>query len=219
MDPVALLHDGGAEDAGAGSLHDAAERDNCKDQRDKCEVRDVYIARGRFLACLALVPALPVLPGRIVGRIMGPLAVLGAPWVVWVVSDGVVVVGSPAESPGVVCAALCVVGEDGVGGNEQTVALEADVGRQVVGGRAGVGAVGMVQLDEVVEAVLGVGLAGRAAQDLVGRRGAVGVCGIGPAQVGLLVVGVVGVVGVVVGALVCVVLNGMVSVRAAGARA
>jgi hypothetical protein len=152
---------------------------------------------------------------------MGPLAVLGAPWVVWVVSDGVVVVASPAESPGVVCAALCVVGEDGVGGNEQTVALEADVGRQVVGGRAGVGAVGMVQLDEVVEAVLGVGLAGRAAQDLVGRRGAVGVYGIiGPAQVGLLlVVGVVAMVGVVVGALLCVVLNGMVGVRAAGGRA
>lgn len=49
----------------------------------------------------------------------------------------------------------------------------------------------MVQLDEGVEAVLRVGLAALAAENLVGRGRAVGMHSLRPAQVGFTTVGIV----------------------------
>jgi hypothetical protein len=110
---------------------------------------------------------------------------------VWV--GGGLVVPRPAQAPGVVCLAPRIVGEDGVGSHEQAVALQAHGVWQVGCWRRGIGAVGVVQLDEGVEAVFRVGLAAFAAEDLVRRRSAVGRHGVGPAQIGLVAMRMLGV--------------------------
>lgn len=134
MDPVALLHDRGAKDACACALHDAAYRDNGNDQGDKGKVRDVEVSGFPLGAALPLVPSLPVLPCRIVLGVMGPLTLVGGPRVLRGVG-GRLVMPCPTEPPRVVCLALGVVREEGMGGDEKTIALQTDVVRQMCYGR------------------------------------------------------------------------------------
>ena len=71
-----------------------------------------------------------------------------------------------------------------MGSDEQAVALQAHLGRQMGSGRGGIGAIWVVQLDEGVEAVFRVGLAAFAVEYLVRRRNAVGRHNVGPGQIG-----------------------------------
>jgi len=102
------------------------------------------------------------------------------------------VMARPAVAPGVVGPPLRVVGEDGVGGDEEAVALQAHLGWQVGSGGGGSTAVGVVQLYERVESVFRVDLAAFTAENLVRGGSAVGMDCLGPAQIRLLAMRMLG---------------------------
>ena len=101
------------------------------------------------------------------------------------------VVACPAMAPGIIRLAFLSIRQDIVGCHEHAVALEAHVERQLGDGRGEMAAVGVVQLDEGVEAVLGVCIALAALEDLVRRGWFMRVFGLGPRQqVGVMVLGI-----------------------------
>ena len=181
-----VLHDGRGEHVGARALHDAAERYYGEDEGDKSDVRHEHVAWLGLGAVLPTIPALPIFPVGIVDGVVArrPLPLLWRP-VVGRRLRGGLVVAFPAVAPRIVRFPLCIVGEDGVGGDEQAVALQADGVRNV--GYRGVAAVWVVQLDEGVEAVFRIGITAAAVQDLVGRRRLVGMDRVRPGQVGVVV--------------------------------
>lgn len=185
---VAVLHDGAGEHVCSRALHDASQRYQGEYERDKGEVRHVHVSR--VLAILTLVPPLPVFPGSVVSRVVTrwPVSLLWRPcvWRMVRMMRRALVVAGPSVAPRIVCSPLCVVGEDGVGGDEEAVPLEAHGVRQVGDRRRWAASVGVVQLYERVEAVFRVGLAAAAAEDLVGRRRPVGMDWGGPAEVWLI---------------------------------
>ncbi|KAI9147741.1 LOW QUALITY PROTEIN: Ubiquitin carboxyl-terminal hydrolase 2 [Paramyrothecium foliicola] len=116
------------------------------------------------LAVAALVPALPVLPGGVAGG-----AVLAVPPEVVLVADRLVdgrgARAGPADALGVVQAALGRVAEQVVGGDDEPVTLQPDGLREVVEGGGVFVLVRVVELDELVEALLGIGSALAYAKD------------------------------------------------------
>jgi hypothetical protein len=136
---------------------------------------------------LAVIPSLPILPGGIVVWVVvrrpGSLFWPPGRGVVWRIGVGV---AYPSCAPQVVCPTLGVVGQDGVCGDEQAVALEAHGGGQVGDGRRGMAAVRVVQLCESVEAVFRVGVASPDGEDLVGCGSPAGMDGVGPREVGMV---------------------------------
>lgn len=95
----------------------------------------------------------------------------------------------PPVTPSIVSPPLGTIREDGVGSDEQAIALDAYIVGKVSDGRSGGQTVWMVELDERVEAVFRVDIVGTALEDLVGRRGLMGMYGSGPRQVRLLGMG------------------------------
>lgn len=143
---------------------------------------------GVAVRCRPLVPPLPVFPGRVVHGVLpcwifGLCGAAGAPAVRGGVLERVrvgvggcrVVVEVPAVAEAVVCVALRGVREEGVCGDDQAVPLE----HFLAGAGAGAGGVGgvvwvaitvwMVELDEVVEALLRVGFVSSLTEDLIWR--------------------------------------------------
>lgn len=98
------------------------------DDGGKGAVRHVDGLAGLAAApLLCLAPALPVLPGGVVGG--GPWLVAPGPVDVAQGGEGLVAVG-PAEAVGVVHAALGGVAEEFVCGDDHAVSLEAGCGRE-----------------------------------------------------------------------------------------
>lgn len=85
-------------------------------------------------------------------------------------------------APCIVCLALLGIGQDVVGRNQQAISLEAHMEGQAGDCRGRMAAVGVVELYEGIEAVLAVGVAAAAPEDLVGSRRRVRRDGLGPAQ-------------------------------------
>ena len=97
-----------------------------------------------------------------------------------------VVVRGPAGAVTVVGGAFAWVGEDGVCGDDEAVALEVALSFCfcVLRGRGEGGAVWVVDLDEFVEAAFAVGVCGELVEDLVRSGDAAGIVEGGPLKVG-----------------------------------
>lgn len=162
---------------GLGTVHldKGADHAQGDDERRKHAVGHVGGLLGGA-AVAALVPALPVLPGSVAGRVVCAVAP-GMVVVAHGVVDGGGPAGGPADAVGVVEAALDGVAEQVVGGDDEAVAVDAGGVGDVGEGGAVVVLVRVVELDELVEAPLAVGLAALDLKDLVGgglgRRGPV----------------------------------------------
>ena len=156
MHLVRLLERRARERARLRRTPDTAQRRERQDQADEGGVgREGRSGGGARRVGVARVPALPVLPRRVRHGVVagGPAgAVRGR-------GRGEVGVGAagPAMAVLVVGAAFGRVGEQGVGGDDETVALHAGGTRQHGDGRGRVASVWVVQLHEGVEALLGVG--------------------------------------------------------------
>lgn len=93
----------------------------------------------------------------------------------------------PASAPYIVRVSFGGVGEDGVGGDEEAVALDPNGMWQVSYGRGWLATVWVVQFYEVIESVFRVGLASLGREDLVWCWRLVGVDSLRPAEIGLSV--------------------------------
>ena len=170
MDLVPALNDGGIEGAEACALHDPADADKGEDEGHEGKVGQLDGPAVCFrVAFILMAPLLPVFPRSVGAGVGGPASTVVVP-VVGCRRGGGAVVARPAMAPGVVCLALLDVGEDVMGSDQHAVALQADVQRQIGYGRRGMAPVGVVQLDEGIEALLGIRLAPGAFQNLI-RRG------------------------------------------------
>lgn len=103
----------------------------------------------------------------------------------------------PSHAPRVICPALISVREEVVGSNKQAISLQADLEGQMGDCRGGMAAIGVVQLDERIEAIFGVDVAFCTPQDLIRRRNRLRLDSFRPAQeVGIMAVRVRGQLGV-----------------------
>jgi len=118
VDLVAPLYDRVVEGVESSALHDAAYTDERKDEGHKGKVGHLHRAGVRVLgtAAVLVVPALPVLPGRIGTRIRIPAMWIIVP-VVMTGAHGHLVVTGPAVAPGIIRFAFLDIGEDVVGGD------------------------------------------------------------------------------------------------------
>ena len=166
----------------SGTLNDAAYADKGKDERHEGEIRHLERARVRVSAAAVLaVPALPILPCGVVAGVASPSTVIIIPVAVVICRRGVVV-ACPAVAPCIICFAFLDIRQDIVRGYQHSIALQTHMERQTGHGGCGVASVGVVQLHECIEAVLGVGSTLGALQDLIWRRRLVRLDGFRPVQ-------------------------------------
>jgi hypothetical protein len=92
------------------------------------------------------------------------------------------VVACPAMAPGIIRFAFLDIGQDVVCCDQHSIALKPHVEGQLSYGGRGMAAIGVVEFDEGIEAVLGVCIALSALEDLVGRRCSVRGFGLWPFQ-------------------------------------